>query len=57
MSAGRRDGADVGGRGAGDDERVAVGAVAAAAGLALVELRAERRGLEDLFFQLTEASS
>jgi ABC-2 type transport system ATP-binding protein len=35
---------------------VDVGAVAASAGLALVELRAERRGLEDLFFQLTEAS-
>jgi ABC-2 type transport system ATP-binding protein len=38
-------------------EPVAVGAVAASAGLALVELRAERRGLEDLFFQLTEASA
>jgi ABC-2 type transport system ATP-binding protein len=38
-------------------EPVAVGAVAASAGLALVELRAERRGIEDLFFQLTEASA
>jgi len=37
-------------------EPAAVGAAAAAAGIALVELRAEKRGLEDLFFQLTTAS-
>ncbi|TFV62071.1 UNVERIFIED_ORG: ABC transporter ATP-binding protein [Bacillus sp. AZ43] len=34
----------------------AVGAVAAAAGLALTDLRPVQRGLEDLFFQLTDAS-
>jgi ABC-2 type transport system ATP-binding protein len=33
-----------------------VGAVAAAGGHALIELRARQRGLEDLFFQLTTAS-
>jgi ABC-2 type transport system ATP-binding protein len=33
-----------------------VGAVAAAGGHALIELRAQQRGLEDLFFQLTTAS-
>jgi len=33
-----------------------VGAVAAAGGHALVELRAVQRGLEDLFFQLTTAA-
>jgi ABC-2 type transport system ATP-binding protein len=34
-----------------------VGAVAAAGGHALIDLRPVERGLEDLFFQLTEASS
>jgi ABC-2 type transport system ATP-binding protein len=34
----------------------AVGSVAAAAGLALIELRPVQRGLEELFFQLTNAS-
>lgn len=33
-----------------------VGAVAAAAGLALVDLRPQQRGLEDLFFSLTTAA-
>jgi ABC-2 type transport system ATP-binding protein len=33
-----------------------VGAVAATAGLALIDLRPVERGLEDLFFQLTTAS-
>jgi ABC-2 type transport system ATP-binding protein len=37
-------------------EPAAVGMVAAAAGLALTDLRTVRRGLEDLFFQLTDAS-
>jgi ABC-2 type transport system ATP-binding protein len=37
-------------------EPAAVGMVAAAAGLALTDLRPVRRGLEDLFFQLTDAS-
>jgi ABC-2 type transport system ATP-binding protein len=34
----------------------AVGSVAAAAGLALSDLRPVQRGLEELFFQLTNAS-
>src|SRR3954449_2182113 len=34
----------------------AVGSVAAAAGLALIDLRPVQRGLEELFFQLTNAS-
>ena len=33
-----------------------VGAVAAAAGLALVDLRPVQRGLEELFFSLTTAA-
>jgi ABC-2 type transport system ATP-binding protein len=37
-------------------EPAAVGVVAAAAGVALTDLRPVRRGLEDLFFQLTDAS-
>src|SRR3954447_4056433 len=37
-------------------EPVAVGAVAASAGIALTDLRPVQRGLEDLFFQLTDAS-
>jgi ABC-2 type transport system ATP-binding protein len=37
-------------------EPAAVGMLAAAAGLALTDLRTVRRGLEDLFFQLTDAS-
>src|SRR3954462_9273126 len=37
-------------------EPASVGMVAAAAGLALTDLRPVRRGLEDLFFQLTDAS-
>ena len=38
-------------------EPAAVGAVAAAAGIALTDLRPTQRGLEDVFFQLTEAAS
>ncbi|MGY1803072.1 ABC transporter ATP-binding protein [Blastococcus sp. SYSU D00922] len=38
-------------------EPAAVGEVAATAGLALVDLRPQQRGLEDLFFQLTTAAS
>jgi ABC-2 type transport system ATP-binding protein len=37
-------------------EPVAVGALAASSGLALIELRPVRRDLEDLFFQLTTAA-
>jgi ABC-2 type transport system ATP-binding protein len=37
-------------------EPSAVGAIAAAAGLALTDLRPQNRGLEDLFFQLTAAA-
>jgi ABC-2 type transport system ATP-binding protein len=38
-------------------EPAAVGEVAATAGLALVDLRPQQRGLEDLFFQLTTAAA
>jgi ABC-2 type transport system ATP-binding protein len=34
----------------------AVGEIAATAGLALIDLRPQQRGLEDLFFQLTTAA-
>ncbi|NEK60039.1 ABC transporter ATP-binding protein [Geodermatophilus sabuli] len=38
-------------------EPAAVGEIAATAGLALTDLRPQQRGLEDLFFQLTEAAA
>jgi ABC-2 type transport system ATP-binding protein len=40
-----------------DAEPSAIGAVAAAAGIALTDLRPLQRGLEDLFFQLTSVAS
>jgi ABC-2 type transport system ATP-binding protein len=40
-----------------DAEPSAIGAAAAAAGIALTDLRPLQRGLEDLFFQLTSVAS